>query len=310
MHHEQDMRYYGGLWKKIPLTFVAMTAGTLAITGVGIDDVFGFAGFYSKDAILEAAYAKGTGLGQFAFALGIFAALLTSFYSWRLVFLTFFGKPRWDQSDHIAHAVHHDHAHDDHAHHTDAYGGTAGYHPHESPLPMLVPLGLLGLGAVFAGFVFAPWFLSEGSGPFWKGALVFDETLLHAMHGVPEWVKLAPAGVMLTGLAIAVYGYLINPAFPARCARALGPVYRFVLNKWYFDELYAALFVRPAMAIGRVFWKVGDVGIIDRFGPNGAAALVALASRGAVRLQSGYLYSYALVMLVGLVGAISWVIAR
>jgi NADH-quinone oxidoreductase subunit L len=310
MHHEQDMRYYGGLWKKIPLTFVAMTAGTLAITGVGIDDVFGFAGFYSKDAILEAAYAKGTGLGQFAFALGIFAALLTSFYSWRLVFLTFFGKPRWDQSEHIAHAVHHDHAHDDHGHHAPAHDGTAGYHPHESPLPMLVPLGLLGLGAVFAGFVFAPWFLSEGSGPFWKGALVFDETLLHAMHAVPEWVKLAPAGVMLIGLAIAVYGYLINPAFPATCARALGPVYRFVLNKWYFDELYAALFVRPAMAIGRVFWKVGDVGIIDRFGPNGAARVVALASRGAVRLQSGYLYSYALVMLVGLVGAISWVIAR
>ena len=311
MHHEQDMRYYGGLWKKIPLTFLAMTAGTLAITGVGLDDVFGFAGFYSKDAILEAAYARGTGLGLFAFALGIFAALLTSFYSWRLVFLTFFGKPRWAQSEHIAHAVHHDHghAHDAHAH-VHADDGTAGYHPHESPLAMLVPLGLLALGAVFAGFVFAPWFLSEGTGPFWRGALVFDESLLHAMHTVPEWVKLAPTGVMLTGLAIAIYGYLINPAFPAACARLLGPVYRFVLNKWYFDELYAAVFVRPAMALGRVLWKVGDVGIIDRFGPNGAAAVVALASRGAVRLQSGYLYSYALVMLVGLVGAISWVIAR
>ena len=314
MHHEQDMRYFGGLWKKIPLTFAAMMAGTLAITGVGIDDVFGFAGFYSKDAILEAAFAKGTELGMFAFALGIFAALLTSFYSWRLVYLTFFGTPRWAQSEHIQHAVHdahdhHDHHHDDHAH-APAHDGTAGYHPHESPLNMLVPLGVLALGAVFAGFVFAPAFLSEGAGEFWKGALVFDETLLHAMHHVPEWVKLAPAAVMLTGLLIATYAYLINPAFPAACVRRFGFLYRFLLNKWYFDELYDAVFVRPAMALGRFFWKHIDVGLIDRFGPNGAAWVVSLASRGAVRLQSGYLYSYALVMLVGLVGAISWVIAR
>ena len=314
MHHEQDMRYFGGLWKKIPLTFAAMMAGTLAITGVGIDDVFGFAGFYSKDAILEAAFAKGTELGMFAFALGIFAALLTSFYSWRLVYLTFFGTPRWAQSEHIQHAVHdahdhHDHHHDDHAH-APAHDGTAGYHPHESPLNMLVPLGVLALGAVFAGFVFAPAFLSEGAGEFWKGALVFDETLLHAMHHVPEWVKLAPAAVMLTGLLIATYAYLINPGFPAACVRRFGFLYRFLLNKWYFDELYDAVFVRPAMALGRFFWKQIDVGLIDRFGPNGAAWVVSLASRGAVRLQSGYLYSYALVMLVGLVGAISWVIAR
>ena len=314
MHHEQDMRYFGGLWKKIPLTFAAMMAGTLAITGVGIDDVFGFAGFYSKDAILEAAFAKGTELGMFAFALGIFAALLTSFYIWRLVYLTFFGTPRWAQSEHIQHAVHdahdhHDHHHDDHAH-APAHDGTAGYHPHESPLNMLVPLGVLALGAVFAGFVFAPAFLSEGAGEFWKGALVFDETLLHAMHHVPEWVKLAPAAVMLTGLLIATYAYLINPAFPAACVRRFGFLYRFLLNKWYFDELYDAVFVRPAMALGRFFWKQIDVGLIDRFGPNGAAWVVSLASRGAVRLQSGYLYSYALVMLVGLVGAISWVIAR
>ena len=315
MHHEQDMRYYGGLWKKIPLTFAAMMAGTLAITGVGIDDVFGFAGFYSKDAIIEAAFAKGTSVGQFAFALGVFAALLTSFYSWRLVYLTFFGKPRWDQSEHIQHAVHdahgHDdhHAHDDHGHH-DAHDGTAGYHPHESPLNMLVPLGVLSVGAVLAGLVFAPAFLSEGAGAFWKGALVFDEATLHAMHHVPEWVKFAPTAVMLIGLAVATFAYVLKPGVPAAVARAIGPVYRFLLNKWYFDELYDLVFVRPAMALGRVFWKVGDVGLIDRFGPNGAAAIVSLASKGAVRLQSGYLYSYALVMLVGLVGAVSWVITR
>lgn len=319
MHHEQDMRYYGGLWKKIPITFAAMMAGTLAITGVGIDDVFGFAGFYSKDAILEAAYARGTEVGHFAFALGIFAALLTSFYSWRLVYLTFFGKPRWEQSEHIQHAVHdahghddhhgHDHAHDNHHHHGQS-DGTAGYHPHESPLNMLTPLVVLTMGAIFAGFVFVGYFISEGTGEFWKGALVFDESLIHAAHHVPEWVKLAPAGVMLTGLLIATYAYLINPGFPAAFVEQFGFLYRFLLNKWYFDELYDFLFVRPAMALGRVFWKVGDVGIIDRFGPNGVAWVVARASRGAARLQSGYLYSYALVMLVGLVGAISWVIAR
>ena len=310
MHHEQDMRYYGGLWKKIPLTFAAMMAGTLAITGVGIDDVFGFAGFYSKDAILEAAFARGTQVGTFAFAMGIFAALLTSFYSWRLIYLTFFGTPRWDQSEHIQHAVHDAHGHDDHGHHAHAHDGTAGYHPHESPLNMLVPLGVLSMGAVFAGFVFAPAFLSEGSGTFWKGALVFNESVLHAMHGVPEMVKWAPFGVMVAGLLIATYAYLINPALPGAFTARFGFLYRFLLNKWYFDEAYDALFVRPAMALGRLFWKVGDVGVIDRFGPNGAAWVVSLASRGAVRLQSGYLYSYALVMLVGLVGAISWVIAR
>ncbi len=309
MHHEQDMRHYGGLARKIPWTFAAMLAGTLAITGVGIDDVFGFAGFYSKDAILEAAYARGTGVGQFAFAIGIFAALLTSFYSWRLIYLTFSGKPRWDGSDHIRHAVHHDHAQDDHGH-DHAHDGTLGYHPHESPLSMLVPLAVLASGAVLAGFVFAPAFLSEGAGVFWNGALVFDESLLHAMHHVPEWVKLAPAGVMLTGLAIATYAYVFNPAFPGAVVARIGPLYRFLLNKWYFDELYAALFVRPAFALGRVLWQWGDIGLIDRFGPNGAAWVVARASRGAVRFQSGYLYSYALVMLVGLVGAISWVIAR
>ncbi|WP_225207243.1 NADH-quinone oxidoreductase subunit L [Novosphingobium huizhouense] len=334
MHHEQDMRYYGGLRRHIPLTFWAMMMGTLAITGVGIVDVAGFAGFYSKDAILEAAYARGTELSHFAFFMGIFAALLTSFYSWRLVFLTFFGKPRWEQSEHIQHAVHDAHGHGDHAdseHHNppaqedaghephahghalahDAHGdGTAGYHPHESPLNMLVPLGILSLGAVFAGIVFNHAFVSEGEGEFWKGALVFHEHLIHAMHGVPHWVKWAPFTVMAAGFLIACYAYIRNPKFPAAFVDQFAFLYRFLLNKWYFDELYHFLFVRPAMWLGRVFWTVGDQGIIDRFGPNGAAWIVAQGSKAAVKLQSGYLYSYALVMLVGLVGAISWVIAR
>ncbi|WP_068077547.1 NADH-quinone oxidoreductase subunit L [Novosphingobium lentum] len=321
MHHEQDMRYYGGLRKQIPWTFAAMTAGTLAITGVGIAGIFGFAGFYSKDAILEAAFASGTEMGRFAWALGVFAALLTSFYSWRLVFLTFFGKPRWDQSEHIQHAVHDahghdshahdDHAHDDHTHANHAHGdGTAGYHPHESPISMMIPLGVLSLGAVLAGYVFAPHFVGlEGATEFWKGAVVVDTHLIEAAEHIGAW-SLAPTIVMLTGLFIAWYSYIRNPGFPAAFVDQFGVLYRFLLNKWYFDELYDVLFVRPAFWLGRQFWKIGDIGIIDRFGPNGAAWVVAQGSRAATKLQSGYLYSYALVMLVGLVGAVSWVIAR
>ena len=322
MHHEQDMRFYGGLRKHIPITFWAMTAGTLAITGVGIYWLHaGFAGFHSKDAILEAAFASGTGQGQFAFWIGVVAALMTSFYSWRLVFLTFFGKPRWDQSEHIQHAVHgdhHDHPADEHAgHETDAHDhghahshevhgdGTAGYHPHESPLSMLVPLVVLTIGAVFAGFVFSPYFLESES--FWGGAIHYNEHLMHAMHGVPLWVKLSATVVMLLGLFTAWYGYIRNPKFPAAVADQLGVIYQFVYRKWYFDELYNFIFVRPAFWLGRVFWKHGDVGIIDRFGPNGAAWVVAKGAVVAQKVQSGYLYSYALVMLLGLIGVVSWV---
>jgi len=315
MHHEQDMRYYGALRNKIPLTFWAMVAGTLAITGVGIVDVFGFAGFYSKDSILEAAYGSGTGVGHFAFFMGITAALLTSFYSWRLVFLTFFGKARWSQSEHIQHAVHDSHGHDDHGHghdHAHAHDddGTAGYHPHESPLVMLLPLVLLSFGAVFAGYIFSHAFISDGNGEFWKGSLVFSEHLIHHMHGVPLWVKWAPFSVMITGLLVAIYAYIVNPGFPAAFVSVIRPIHTFFYNKWYFDELYDFLFVRPAFALGRLFWKVGDVGFIDRFGPNGAAWVVVQGTGLARRIQSGLLTSYALWMLVGLVAAVSWVITR
>jgi len=326
MHHEQDMRFYGALRKHIPLTFWAMTAGTLAITGVGIAGSFGFAGFYSKDAILEAAFGSGRELGTFAFWCGIAAALMTSFYSWRLVFLTFFGKARWDQSEHIQHAVHDAHGHGDHAHddhpsdehaghetaHDDhgpqaSHGdGTAGYHPHESPLAMLIPLGVLSLGAILAGFLFHHAFVSDGTGEFWKGSLVFHEHLIHAMHAVPTWVKWAPFTVMAIGLFIAWYAYLKNPKFPSQFVEQFGPLHTFVYNKWFFDELYDRIFVKPAFWFGRLFWKQGDQGIIDRFGPNGAAWVVVQGSRVAQKVQSGYLNSYALVMLLGLVGAITW----
>ena len=306
MHHEQDMRFYGALRKEIPFTFWAMMAGTLAITGVGIVGAFGFAGFYSKDAILEAAFASGKELGTFAFWAGITAALLTSFYSWRLMFLTFWGKPRWSGSEHIQHAMHDDHAHGhaDHGHGHD--DGTAGYHPHESPLSILIPLGMLSLGAVLTGFFFHHDFISPGTGEFWKGSIAFNEHLVHAMHEVPSWVKWAPFAVMITGLTIAWHAYIRRPDFPAKFVEQMGVLHRIAYNKWYFDEIYDFLFVRPAFWIGRLFWKQGDVGVIDRFGPNGAAWLVAQGARVAQRVQTGYLYSYALVMLLGLVAAVTW----
>jgi len=322
MHHEQDMRYYGALRKRIPITFWAMMAGTLAITGVGVVDVFGFAGFYSKDAILEAAFARGTASANFAFWAGAIAAMLTSFYSWRLMFLTFWGKPRWADSEHIQHAVHHGHdepeehnpaAQEDAghsvAHHvpsTDEKDGTAGYHPHEAPWVMLIPLVVLSMGAVFAGFVFyEPFVNAEG---FWNGAVFFNENLVHAMHGVPMWVKLTATVAMALGLLTAWYSYIRNPEVPEAAAQQLGPIYRFFLNKWYFDELYNFLFVKPAFWLGRVFWKVLDIGIIDRFGPDGAAWVVRQGSVGAKRFQSGMLNTYALIMLLGLVAAITWVL--
>ena len=311
MHHEQDMRYYGGLRKHIPLTFWAMMAGTLAITGVGVYWLHaGFAGFHSKDAILEAAFASGKESGQFAFWIGVTAALMTSFYSWRLVFLTFFGKPRWAGSEHIQHAVHDDHhGHDDHAHdHGHHDDGTAGYHPHESPLVMLIPLGVLTLGAVFAGWVFTGSFISSEA--FWNGSLFYNEHLMHAMHEVPLWVKLSATIVMLLGLSGAWYAYIRNPGFPAKVVGQIDVLYRFVYNKWYFDELYNFLFVRPAFWLGDKFWKLGDIGFIDRFGPNGAAWTVQQGTRFAQKVQSGYLYSYALVMLLGLTAAITWMMVR
>jgi NADH-quinone oxidoreductase subunit L len=299
MHHEQDMRYYGGLRKHIPLTFYAMLAGTLAITGVGVIEVFGFAGFYSKDAILEAAFARGNGAGQFAFWAGTIAALLTSFYSWRLMFLTFWGKPRWIESEHIQHAVHK----------TPAEAGedtTGGYHPHESPVSMLIPLGVLALGAVFAGFVFKHEFIDGEA--FWAGSIYYNEALVHAMHGVPLWVKLAASIVMVIGFAGAYVAYIARPDIPARFVATFGALHNFVYRKWYFDELYDAIFVKPAFWLGRQFWKLGDIGIIDRFGPNGIAWVVERSSLAAKSLQSGYLYSYALIMLLGLVAAITYVL--
>jgi len=312
MHHEQDMRFYGGLRKEIPFTFWVMLIGTLAITGVGILGV-GFAGYHSKDAILEVSFASGTTHGVIAFWAGAIAALLTSFYSWRLMFLTFWGKPRWGASEHIQHAMHSDHAdhpddeHGDSSHDTGMPPeGTGGYHPHESPLTMLIPIGLLALGALASGFTFSHYFLQ--SPEFWGGSIAYNEHLMHAMHEVPVWVKYAATIVMLLGLAIAYNNYIRRPEAAAAFVRQFPGIHAFVKNKWYFDELYDFLFVRPSIWLGRLFWKGGDEGTIDRFGPHGAAYAVGVGNRITYRLQSGYLYSYALVMLLGLIGAASWAI--
>jgi len=338
MHHEQDMRFYGGLRKHIPITFWAMMAGTLAITGVGIDEVFGFAGFYSKDAIIEAAFARGTTAGGIAYFVGVTAALLTSFYSWRLVYLTFFGQPRWIGSEHIQHALHDSHGHDthghdthghdhDHAHHDapdesaghevtiysrgaeDMPKGTGGYHPHESPLTILIPLVALSIGAVFAGFVFARPLIGEGGTAFWQGSLYFDREFMESIEHVPFLIKISATLAMLTGLLGATWAYVWDKSLPARVAGSARGLYAFLLNKWYFDELYDILFVRPAFALGRLLWKKGDQGTIDRFGPNGAAWLVNATGAVSRKMQSGYVYTYALVMLLGLAAAATWVMA-
>jgi NADH-quinone oxidoreductase subunit L len=295
-----------------------MILGTLAITGVGVLGVFGFAGFYSKDAILESAFASGTVHGNIAFFIGAFAALLTAFYSWRLIFLTFFGQARWAASEHIQHAVHgdhHDHPDEEHgdSSHLAAHPqvGTAGYHPHESPWTMLAPLAVLSIGAVFAGVAFHHAFIdAEGGAHFWNGSLHFNEHLMHAMHEVPLWVKLTPAAVMIVGFLIAWNNYIRDPSAPGRVVAATGALHTLLMKKWYFDELYNLIFVRPSLWFGRLFWHRGDEQTIDRFGPHGAAYAVGVGNRITARIQSGYLNSYALVMLLGLVAVATWAIMQ
>jgi NADH-quinone oxidoreductase subunit L len=312
MHHEQDMRYYGALKKEIPITFWVMVIGTLAITGVGVEGI-GFAGFWSKDAILESAWASGSVPGTIAFWIGALAALLTSFYSWRLIFLTFFGEPRWAASEHIQHAMHGVHESPDEEHGDSAHEaglppkGSGGYHPHEGPLTILVPIALLAVGALLAGQMFHPIFVDPERGPaFWRGAVAFSSHLAEAAENAELWVKLTPTIVMLLGLWIAWNNYIRSPEAPGRLVAQFPGIYRFVSNKWYFDELYGLLFVKPALWFGRLLWHGGDEGTIDRFGPHGAAYAVGIGNRVTTRLQSGYLYSYALVMLLGLIGAATW----
>ena len=313
MHHEQDMRNMGGLRKNIPFTFAMMTIGTLALTGFGIPYTpIGFAGFFSKDAIIEAAFAasRHSSAAMFGFVTTVVAAGLTSFYSWRLVFMTFFGSrpvagheaPHNHTHDEPAHGdahVHADHAHDAHGH---------GHEPHESPLVMLIPLGVLALGALAAGYVFEPYFAGHAFEEFWKGSIFLgaENHILHEMHDIPAWVSLCPFVMMAAGFLASLYVYILRPGTAEQLASAAPGLYRFLLNKWYFDELYDFLFVRPAFALGRLLWKGGDGRIIDGIGPDGVAARVIDGARLAVRLQTGYVYHYAFAMLIGVAAVVTW----
>jgi NADH-quinone oxidoreductase subunit L len=280
------MRKMGGIWRMIPITYALMWIGSLALAGLGIPGLFGFAGFYSKDIILEAAWGAHTGVGNFAFWLGIIAALLTAFYSWRLLFMTFHGTPRADEKvmDHV----------------------------HESPKVMLIPLYVLAFGAIFAGILGYEYFVGHDMEHFWgESILVLEEHgALEAAHHAPLWVKLAPLVVGIVGIALAYLFYIARPDLPGQVAARFRGIYLFLLNKWYFDELYDTIFVRPALFIGRGLWKSGDGALIDGVGPDGIAAATRDLARRAGRLQSGYVYHYAFAMLIGVVLMVTWYLFR
>jgi NADH-quinone oxidoreductase subunit L len=280
---EQDMRRMGGLRRHIPRTYWMMIIGTVALTGVGIPGLyFGTAGFFSKDAIIESAFVAHNAAAGFAFTLLVVAALFTSFYSWRLIFMTFHGKPR--ASADIMH------------------------HVHESPNIMLVPLYILAAGALLAGILFHTYFFGDNYEAFWQGALFTlpENEIVHEFHHVPFWVKMSPFVAMLLGLLGAWYCYIRSPETPKALAAQHHGLYQFLLNKWYFDELYDFLFVRPAKRLGRFLWKEGDGRVIDGFGPDGIAARVQDVTGRVVKLQTGYLYHYAFVMLIGVAALATW----
>jgi NADH-quinone oxidoreductase subunit L len=307
MHHEQDMRKMGGLARAIPFTWAMMLIGNLALTGVGIPYLgVGLAGFYSKDAIINSTFLAHSGIGTYAFTLLVLSAGMTSFYSWRQFLMTFHGRYRGLDEQQLEHADADARAHDEPM---SGHDGHDGHHAprleeiHESPLVMLVPLGVLALGATFAGIAFTRYFLGEGAQAFWN-ASIFVRTGAEAE--LPVWVELAPLTLTIIGFAIAYYYYILHPDLPRKLAARKGLLYLFLYRKWYFDEIYDFLLVRPAMRLGRFLWKRGDGTVIDGLGPDGIAARVLDASRGAVRLQSGYIYHYALAMLLGVVALATW----
>ncbi len=277
MHHEQDMRNYGGLRSKVPITFWTMMIGTLAITGFGIPLThYGFAGFLSKDAIIESTFAAASETGLFAFILLLLAAAMTSFYSWRLIFMTFFGPRKGDADTHA--------------------------HAHESPWSMLVPLVVLALGSVFAGMIWYPEFFGYQVDEFFGPSVFIDSEnhVLHDAHYVPGWVKASPFIAMVIGFGLSWLFYIKSPDIPDALARSQRPLYLFLLNKWYFDELYEAALVKPAKWLGTFLWKKGDGMTIDGVLHLVAKRSVPALTQLAVRLQSGYLFHYALMIVLGM----------
>ena len=288
---EQDMRRMGGLRTYIPKTYWMMIIGTVALTGLGIPGtVLGTAGFFSKDAIIESVFVGNNAFAGYAFGMLVLAALFTSFYSWRLIFMTFHGKPR--------------------------ASADVMNHVHESPNVMLIPLYILAAGALLAGLVFHDAFVGHEVGghheawynEFWRVALFAGEgnRILEEFHQVPYIVKWSPFIVMAIGFILAWWMYIRSPGIPKELAQQHSGLYAFLLNKWYFDEIYDFLFVRPAMRIGRFLWKKGDGWLIDGFGPDGVSARVLDVTGRVVKLQSGYLYHYAFAMMIGIAALITW----
>jgi NADH-quinone oxidoreductase subunit L len=271
LHHEQDLRKMGGVWKKIPITYAYMWIGNLALAGIPF-----FAGYYSKDMILEATFAAGPGLGHMAYWLGVIAAFMTAFYSWRLLWLAFHGKPRMD-------------------HHTFE-------HAHEAPKIMWIPLLVLAAGAIFSGALGYYYFVGEGRVDFWDGSLVVGEhDILHLAHEDPSWAVFFPTEVGILGIALGIFLYGFKTQIPGRIATIFKPLYKLSLNKFYVDEIYNLLFVKPAWIIGRFFSQRGDRDIIDRFGPDGAASTSQRIAARLSRIQTGYIFNYAAVMVTGVV---------
>src|SRR5215204_1547577 len=278
MGGEQDMRRMGGLWRKIPITYVLMWIGSLSLAGIPF-----FAGCFSKDSILLASWASGTAVGRYSFCLGVFTAFLTAFYSWRLLLLTFHGKPRADE-----HAL---------------------SHAHESPWIMLAPLFVLAAGALLAGYLFEGFFVGHDRAEFWKDSVLVlpaHDSLAAAEHLHGNIIEFLPLVAAVLGIATAYLCYSIEPDIPARLAMQYRSLYQFLLNKWYFDELYDRLFVRTAFTLGDGLWKTGDGKIIDGIGPDGIANATRELAREASRLQTGYVYHYAFVMLIGVVALVTW----
>jgi NADH-quinone oxidoreductase subunit L len=288
LHHEQDMREMGGVREPMTVTWAMMLIGTLALIGFGIPGLGGFAGFYSKDAIIESAFGASGSSARYAFWCGVTAALLTSFYSWRLMFMTFEGAYRGAAHGHGHGEARHDHSH--------APAHASGAAPaHESPWVMLGPLVVLAIGAAAAGAIFAPTFLGHGAEAFWNGVM----PLPHEHGEPPQWVVWTPLGVTALGFLGAVIFYLGRPG--AAKALAKGPVWAFLYNKWYFDEIYDFIFVKGARALGDLFWKVGDRKLIDGLGPDGVAASSRFFSGLLRRVQTGFVYHYSFLMLVAAV---------
>ena len=320
MHHEQDIKKMGAVKTLMPFTYALMVIGTIAITGVGIPGfhpgglAIGAAGFVSKDAIIESAYEAGIAgkpFAYYAFAMGVIAAVFTAFYSWRLIFITFHGASRAPEA--------------------------VRKHPHEIPRLMHWSLVPLAIGALFAGMAFAKNFIGKDSASFWNGALysAADHQSAEAEHGVaseraapdehavaeeahggegghplPGWVIFSPFLAMVIGLVAAMRQYLNADPLRPGLLRPGGMIYAFLKNKWYFDEFYDFVFVKPAFAIGRFLWLYGDGKTIDGVGPDGVASTVVAGARRIVKVQSGYIYHYAFAMLIGIAALVTLIVVR